>query len=162
MTDSGEYTGQYREPGTSSRTSRGDDVKNVTRRAIDGLWNNGDLNVVDEFYASNYVDHTPQAGLAPNRDGVKKTYNLYHKAFPDLNTQITDLIAEGDRVCAVVRAHGTNQGDLLGMPPTGKNVTLEGCVINRISNGKIVESWEYFDQLGLFRQLGIKQFPAST
>lgn len=162
MTDSGGFNEQYREPSTSSRTSRGDDVKNITRRAIDGLWQNGDLKVVDEFYASNYVDHTPQTGIPPNRDGVKKTYNLYHKAFPDMSTQVRDLLADGDRVCALVTMHGTNQGDLMGLPPTGKSVTLDGCVINRISNGKIVESWEYFDQLGLFQQLGIKQFPSPT
>ncbi len=159
MTDSSGYSGQYQEPGTSSRTSRGDDVKNVARRALDGLWRNGDINSVNEFYAPNYVDHTPQTGVPPNRDGVKKTYSLYHKAFPDLDTKITDLIAEGDRVCALITAHGTNQGDLMGMAPTGKSVTLQGCVINRISDGKIVESWEYFDTLGLFQQLGIKQFP---
>ncbi len=146
MSDSGGYTESYREPSTSGRGTRGDDVKSVARRAIEGLWQNGNLQAVDEFYAPNYVDHTPQTGVSPNRDGVKKTYSLLHKAFPDLNTSVKDLIAEGDRVCALVTAHGTNQGDLMGIPPTGKSMTLEGCVINRISNGKIVESWEFFDQ----------------
>lgn len=161
MTDSGGYTDPYRESGTSSRTSRGDDVKNVVRRVIEGLWQNGSLNAVDELYAPNYVDHTPLTGVSPNRDGVKKTYNLYHKAFPDLSVNMTDLFSDGDRVFALITGRGTHKGDLMGISPTGKNVTLEGCVINRISNGKIVESWEYFDQLGLFRQLGINQIPAS-
>jgi predicted ester cyclase len=76
-------------------------------------------------------------------------------AFPDWRGQILDLFAEGDRVVNRWTGQGTHTMPLMGIPPTGKHVTLEGITIFRVENGKVVEEWSQADQLVLMRQLGV-------
>lgn len=149
--------GRGTEPGTTGRASRSmqDQNKSVVRRAMEEIWGKGNMSALNELYAPIFVDHTPQQGTTPNREGVKQAYNLYHKAFPDFDFTIDSVIAEGDEVCARITFRGTQQGEIAGIPPTGKRVNLTGVEICRVKDGKITESWEFLDQTAMMQQLGM-------
>ena len=116
----------------------------------------GNLGVIDTHYAADYVDHTPSPlrGLRPGREGIRLAFAAFHRAFPDTRHTIEDLIAEGDRVVARIRAEGTHTGDFFGHAPTGKVVSLTGIAIYRIVDGKLAERWAE-QGLGILEQLGI-------
>ncbi|MBI4788259.1 MAG: ester cyclase [Chloroflexi bacterium] len=135
--------------------------KRISRRLIEEGFDKGNLSVVDEVCADNYVNHDAPPGLPPAREGIKAFINMYRTAFPDLRSTIDEQIAEGDRVVTRWSAQGTNKGNLFGMPPTGKRMNISGHVIDRIVGGKIVETWNTFDQLGLMQQLGVIPAAAS-
>lgn len=121
----------------------------------------GDVAVVDEFIGLNYADHNPPPfpGLAPGIKGARQAFVLALAAFSDFHHTIEDQIAEGDKVVTRISAYGTHTGELLGIPPTGKHVTMTGITIHRIANGKLVEHWAQIDALGLLQQLGAVSLP---
>ncbi len=80
---------------------------------------------------------------------------MYRMAYPDTHFAVEDQVAEGDKVATRWTAVGTQQGELMGIPATGKKVTVTGMTINRIVNGMIMESWNNFDALGQLQQLGV-------
>jgi steroid delta-isomerase-like uncharacterized protein len=130
--------------------------KAISRRFIEELWNTGNLSVADEIVAPTYVNHdpaTPDLGKGP--ESAKKEVTLYRTAFPDLRFSIEDLFAADDRVAVRWTGRGTHRGDLNGIAPTGKTVTVLGTSINRIAGGKIMESWVIWDALGMLQQLGV-------
>ena len=132
----------------------------LIQRFVDEVFNRGNLDVVDEIFAPVYVGHT--AGLLEQTlgpEGVKEFVGLYRSAFPDLHTTIEDIVAEGDKVAYRWTAVGTHRGELLGVPPSNNRVELTGITIERIEDGRIVETWNNFDQLGMMRQIGA--MPAS-
>lgn len=128
--------------------------KALARRWMSEGWDKGNLKAVDELMAPNYVDHNPPPGLPANREGAKQAITLFRTAFPDLKNTIEELVAEGDKVVGRVVARGTHRGEFQGIPPTGKQVTIEGIFIGRVAGGKIVETWEQFDAVSLLQQLG--------
>jgi len=89
------------------------------------------------------------------RDGLRQHIIAFRSAFPDLTITVDDLLAEDNKVTARWTARGTHKGTLLGILPTGKEVTTEGISVIRIANGKIAESWVTWDTLGLMQQLGV-------
>lgn len=127
----------------------------VARRIVDEVLNRGNLEVVDELFAPDFRDHTPRPGQGPGREGYKQAITLLRAAFPDLAYTIEDLIAADDKVVLRLSARGTHQGDLMGIPPTGKAVRIVGIVIDRIVDGKLVERWGLGDDLDLLDQLGV-------
>jgi len=92
--------------------------------------------------------------------GVKELIAGYRAAFPDIHVTIEDQIADGDLVVSRWSAKGTHQGELMGIPATGKHATVTGITIDRIADGLIVESWNNWDTLGLMQQLGAIPAPA--
>ena len=140
--------------------------KRISRRVAEEVFSAGNVDVVDELVAENFVNHDPGAppDLPPGREGLKVLARFYKSAFPDAAVKVEDQIAEGDRVVTRYTARGTHQGEFAGMPATGKQVTGTGITIDRIEGGKIVESWNEFNQLGLLQQLGAipEQAPAQT
>jgi predicted ester cyclase len=120
--------------------------------------NRGELDVVDELFAADYVDHS-RPGLPPGPAGAKAFFALARAAFPDLSVTIAETIAEGDRVAVRGALRGTHRGDFMGIPPTGTRVTVSLIDINRIAGGKLVERWANQDDLGLLRQLGVLPAP---
>lgn len=124
------------------------------RRAIEEGWNQGNTAVFDELLAANYVGHDP-SGPIHGPEGFKQFYATYRTAFPDTHLVIEDQIAEGDEVTTRWTATGTHQGPLMGIPPTGKHVTVTGITIARFADGKEVESWFNWDALGMLQQLGV-------
>lgn len=149
------------EPGTTGRSSgtHEEENKNLVRRSLEEIWGKYDVSAIDRFYATNFVDHTPAPGVSPNREGIKKSVNMYGKAFPNSHLTVEDVIAQGDEVAARFTFHGKHSGELQGIAPTGKDVKLMGLTICRVENGKVVESWESMDQLQLLQQIGAAQPP---
>ena len=139
--------------------------KALVNRWFEDIFRKGNLAVVEQIFASNFVNHDPGAppgGWPPGSDGAKAVAAAYREAFPDVHFTIEDQIVEGDMVVTRWTAQGTNTGSLFGMPPTGKPVTVTGVQIDRIAGGKIVETWVNYDGLGMMQQLGIIPAPGQT
>jgi steroid delta-isomerase-like uncharacterized protein len=115
----------------------------------------GNDHIADELVAIDYIDHNPPLpDMALGREGVKQANALLRAAFPDVRHTIEDQIAEGDKVVTRVTAKATFQGAILGIPPNGKVITIEGISIHRIAGGQFVEHWATADNLSLYQQLG--------
>jgi len=130
--------------------------KAIVRCLFAELWNNGKLSVADEIFTPNYEHHdssTPDFGHGPESE--KRRATLYRTAFPDLHLTIEDVIAEGETVMTRWSCRGTHKGDLNGIAPTGKQITVSGVTVARVSNGKIAEGYVNWDALGLMQQLGV-------
>ena len=123
------------------------------RRLILVGFGQGDLAVVDELFAPDFVEH--QEGVRPpNAEGVKGIIAYLRQALPELNYTIEDIAASGDRVWGRLRSRGTHRGPFMGIPPTGNEIAITVIDICRFVNGKIVEHWGVPDQLSLLRQIG--------
>ena len=129
--------------------------KSAARRFIEQGFNQKNLAELDTYFSANLVDHALPPMLPPGREGRKMFYSAFISAFPDIHLHIDDLLAEGDRLVLRWSAHGTQTGELMGIPPTGKQVNMSGIAIDRFENGQSVEHWEVFDQMGLMQQLGV-------
>ena len=131
------------------------DAKTVSRRIFEEVWNNKNLAAIDELMAANYVHHDPQSPKFPDgSEGYKQLVNYYLKAFPDSHFTIDLEIQEGDVAVTHWTVRGTQRGDLPTLPATGKTFSVTGISIARIKGGKLVESWNNWDALGLMQQLG--------
>ncbi len=119
------------------------------------VWGKGNLAVVDELSDENVLNHNPQVPLLKGREAFKQLVLTYRTAFPDLHITIEDQIVEGDKVVIRFTARGTHKGNLMDIPPTGKQMTTSGITVSRVVNGKFVESWTDFDALGMLQQLGV-------
>jgi steroid delta-isomerase-like uncharacterized protein len=137
----------------------GEENKAISRKGIKEAFNKGNLAVVDEIYAANHVNHDAPPNLPNTLGGLKQFIGMYRAAFPDLHTKIDLQIAEGDKVVTRWTATGTNKGSLFGMPATNKSATISGITIERFAGGKIVETWNIYDQLGMMQQLGMVPKP---
>jgi serine phosphatase RsbU (regulator of sigma subunit) len=124
----------------------------IFRRYIEEVWNQTNLEVVDEIF-DRYISHQPDGStLERGPEDVKRFVGEFRSAFPDLRLSIDDQIAEGDKVMIRETARGTHQGELRGMAPTGEEMEIKGIAIFRFSSqGKVVESWDSYDQLSLMR-----------
>ena len=134
--------------------------KAIVRRVNDEVWSEGQLDVIDELIADDFVATivgAPEEIRGPQ--GFREFVVMYRKAFPDLRLTVDEQFAEGETVVTRWTATGTNEGELMGMPPTGKQATTAGININRVSGGKLVEGWGLFDQLGLLQQIGAVPVP---
>jgi steroid delta-isomerase-like uncharacterized protein len=119
-------------------------------------WNARDLDAFDDIVAADAVDHDPQNPFSETHgpEGAKRMAGMYQAAFSDGRFAVEEQIAEGDLVVTRWTATGTNDGELMGMPPTGRWVEVAGITIDRIAGDKIAESWGCFDTLGMMQQLG--------
>lgn len=129
--------------------------KEIVRRLVDEVWANRNLAAVDELVARDYVGHDPaRPGPINGPEGYKESVGVYLSAFPDATITIDDQIAEGDQVLTRWTGRGTHKAELMGIAPTGKQVTVSGLTVSRIANGKVAETWELFDALGMLVQIG--------
>ena len=128
--------------------------KMLARRLFEEVWNNKNLAVLDELVAPHFVFHN-SVQMLYGPEGFKQFATTYHTAFPEAHFTVEDVIAEGDTVALRWSARATHKGELLGIPPTGKQVNVTGITITLISNGKSVESWGEFDALGMLQQIGV-------
>jgi predicted ester cyclase len=127
-------------------------------RVLVELWGEGRLAVADELYAPDYVDHVgrgPEASRVIGPEGIKQAVTLFRTALPNLHYTVEAQLAEDELVLSRFSATGTQTGEYLGKAPTGRQVTYTGMDLNRILNGKIVESWVNYDALALLQQLGL-------
>ena len=130
------------------------------RRLYEEIFNKKNLVSIDDYFAPTVIDHSLPPGVPGGIEGVRLTIAMFLGAFPDLHLTLEDLIAEGEQVVAHWTLCGTHQGASLGMPPTGKQVTMPGISILRLESGMAVETWVIFDQLGMLQQLGLAPAPA--
>ncbi len=129
--------------------------KVLMSRFLEEVFNKKNLAAIDEFIAPNQVDHTLPPFLPTTPEGTKRAIDMFLKAFPDVHLTVEDMIAEGDKVVTRYTSHGSQKGAFMGIPPTGKQMTVSSIVIARIVDGKIVEEWGLDDQMGMLQQLGI-------
>jgi len=120
----------------------------------EGVINQKNLRLVGELCTTTHVYHNPPTTLH-GREEFKQLLSLYTTAFPDARLSVEDQLAEGDQVVIRYTFRGTHQADLIGIPPTGKQVTVTGMIITRIVNGTFEEGWLNFDALGMLQQLGV-------
>jgi steroid delta-isomerase-like uncharacterized protein len=131
--------------------------KAVVRRFYEE-WNKQNLSIVEELVAPHWVCH----GAPPFSPDPKQMLTALWTAFPDARIAVEDLMAEGDKVVSRLTMRGTHRGDLMGIPPTGQQASLTGIEIDRIEDGKIVETWVSRDDLGFLQQLGVIPQMAQT
>ncbi len=130
----------------------------VASRWYEEVFNAGNVALIDELFAPDFVDHDPSNPL-PGLEGVRQLVSMYRGAFPDLHLTIEDEITEGDRIVTRFTGRGTHRGLLMGIPPSGKRVTITAIDILRFENGRIAEHWGNQDLLGMMRQLGVIPAP---
>ena len=127
--------------------------KEVVRRFVDEYQTAGDEAAFTELLHPDVVDRSRPEGIAAGAEGVRQQFDAFRAAFPDFRATIHDQIAEGDKVVTRKVFRGTHRGDLMGIPPTGREVEIEVIDIVRVQDGRIVEHWNVVDRLGLLRQL---------
>jgi len=132
--------------------------KALIRRLFEA-YNKQNLDVLDELFVPEYVDHVLQLR---SLESFKQFSTKFYKGFPDTHSTIEDIIAEGDKVWTRFTVTGIHKGEYRGVPPTGKEIVIRCVDIYRIVDGKIVESWSIYDTLDFYKQLDVinyKGFP---
>ena len=128
--------------------------KALIRRWIEEV-QKGNLDIMDEVLASDFVDHSLLPGQRPDREGYKQGLSEDRDAFHNLKITVEDQIAEGDKVMTRYRWRGThNRGRFRDVPPTGREIEATAIVVHRIVGGKVKEEWSASDTLEMLRQLG--------
>lgn len=128
------------------------------REALDA----GDLDGAFAVFAPNAVVHMGSAPEPLSMEGFKQMGQLLLGAFTGSTSTVEDMIAEGDKVVSRLTFRGAHTGDLMGIPPTGKSVTMSEIIIDRLADGQIVESWRLFDQMAMMQQLGLIPAPEQS
>ena len=131
--------------------------QDLIRRWFEEVWNKGREDAIDEMFAADGVAH----GLTEEGDKTlrgpeqfKPFHRTFRSAFPDLEVVVEDTIAEGDKLAARCTVRGKHQSDSLGFAATGLSTDFTGITIVRIERGKIVEAWNNFDFMRMYKQLG--------
>lgn len=134
-----------------------EEVKKEFIKAIKDGWENGNLNSWDRFYAQDCLFHKPPFPDIESLEGAKLSAKDSISAYSEIKVEIFDIVAESNMTAwrSTWQATHTGQSSSLPVPPTGKRVTLQSCLINRWEGDKIVEEWECSDYLGLLQQLGL-------
>ncbi|HEY6396358.1 MAG TPA: ester cyclase [Solirubrobacteraceae bacterium] len=134
------------------------DLAEASRRLLEETFNEGKLELIDQLVAPGAINHDPATpprmrGLSgPER--FKRTVTMYRAAFPDVRITVDDVIAADDKVVVRWHSEGTHRGALEGLAPTGAHGSVTGIAIDQWKDGKVVEAWTEWDNLGLARQLG--------
>ena len=131
------------------------DNKLIIQRLFNEVLNKGNLTILEEIIAEEYIDHNPSSNFTPGAEGIKLKVRSLRDAFPDIMFVLEDLIAEGMLVAARYHWRGTHKGPFANILPTDNLVEVTGMDLYRIENGKIIEHWHNIDELGLLHQLGV-------
>ena len=135
--------------------------KKVLARFWEEVWDKGDLDVVDEIFSPDFIDHGLAPGLSKQGpEGAKEAVSQFRNAMPDLYLTCNMMIAEGDKVLSLWESGGTQTGPLASargtIPPTNNKGIVRGMTLNQLTDdGKIVAAWDNFDILGMLQQLGV-------
>src|SRR6266851_4421363 len=131
-----------------------DDNLALVRNMEEDLFNHRDLSAVDRYVSPAYTLRTAEEGAPSGREAIKAYIAAYLNGFPDLHISIDQLLAVGDKVVGVFTFTGTHEGDLFGVTPTGRTISVRQIAIYRLEGGQVVDEWEISDQLGLMQQIG--------
>ncbi len=131
--------------------------KETVRRIPEEITTLGKLELIDELFAPDFVDHSfsPALGLAAGREGIRQYINMVRTGFPDVDLKVQQIVAEGEMVAARSVGRGTHTGEFMGIAPTGNQVTWTETHIVRMVNGQVTEHWADADRLGMMQQLGV-------
>ena len=125
-------------------------------------WNKGNIGLYDELVTEDFVDHRAAVpGIPDGREGFKLMNAMLHAAFP-VQVELLNIVAEDDKVAAVWRSTGTHEGELWGIPATGKHVDFTATVLYHVRDGRLSEGWITRDDLGMMRQIGVIPPPDSA
>jgi steroid delta-isomerase-like uncharacterized protein len=133
----------------------GEERKALVRRTINEVVNKGNLAPVDGFFAANYVFHSADGTQLNGAAQFKQFITMLRGAFPDIQYNVDDIACDGDLVAVRASFTGTNTGSLRGMPPTGKKVIMQEALFYRMQGDKVVEEWQFINQMALLQQLGM-------
>lgn len=139
-------------------TQQAEANKRIARRVPEDMATEGDIDIVDELYAADAVEHNP-FGDHEGRAAIRATFEQVRTAFPDMAAEVTDVVAEGDTVAMRISLRGTHEGPLGDADATGKRFEAENAVFTRIEDGKIAERWVYPEMLSMLDQLGLVDSP---
>jgi steroid delta-isomerase-like uncharacterized protein len=128
--------------------------KNIVRRYQE-IYNSNDLEALSEVVSEDLLTPKIMPGIPAGIEGAKTAHQIMLAGFPDYQTAIDDLIAEGDKVAVRITMSGTHTGSFMGIPPTGKRISFTGMYVARVDDGKIVEHWGEEDSVSLLQQLGV-------
>ena len=128
-------------------------AKAVVRRNTEEVQGHGKFDVFEELFADDFVDHTPQPNMTPDKDGARSLYRNLRAAFPDFHAEIHWQAADGELVTTYKTYFGTHQGAFLGIAPTGRKIHFETVDAMRVHNGKITEHWGVANLYSLIQQL---------
>jgi len=129
--------------------------KSIVRRWVEEGWNKRNTALIDELYTPNFYQHETGPETVTSREALKPFVAGYLSAIPDMQFTIDDLVAEGDRVVWRFKATGHQNGPLMGVPASGKEVAVTGIIIFRFEGSRMAEAWLNLDVLGMLQQLGI-------
>jgi len=132
-----------------------DSNRDLVNRMIEEIQNNKRLELCDELFAENFINHTPPPNIPNDRDGIRRLFAMTHTAFPDGRIVVADQISDANKVWTRKTFSGTHTGAFGTIPPTGKLITYEVMDILEIENGKMTQHWSVVDRLNLFQQLGV-------
>lgn len=135
--------------------------KELVRRYYE-IFQEEDFDALEEVLASDYTVHSVPGfaeGKLTGRDAIEGYLREYLQAFPDLTATIEEVVAEGDMVAYRATITATHEGEFMGIPPTGEEVSVDGEGFFRIEDGKLAEAWPLMDTLGMMQQLGVIETP---
>jgi steroid delta-isomerase-like uncharacterized protein len=135
--------------------------KKIVTSFIDRLFSQGDLTALDEYLSQDFVNHDPPFGASADREGMRAAASTFRAALPDWHSELHLLVAEDDLVAEVFTASGTHRGEMMGVAPTGQEVSLRGINVFRVRDGRISERWGRLDDLGFLQQLGLAPRPGA-
>jgi len=142
----------------AAATTGPSDLAEASRRLLEESFNEGKVELIDQLVAPDAVNHDPATPAAMRSlrgpEVLKRTVGMYREAFPDVQITVDDIIAAGDKVVLRWHSEGTHRGELAGLAPTGARGSVTGISIDLWKDGKVVEAWAEWDNLGLARQLG--------
>ncbi len=129
-------------------------TKEIIRRVSEELYGEGRLELVDELFAEDYVNHDPPQGFGRGRDDVREFIRTIHAGLSDVKSTATNILVDGNEGAVRWTVTAVHSGELFGIPPTNRQLNHSGICIYRIENGRVVEEWQQRDDLGLLQQLG--------
>lgn len=129
--------------------------KTQQRRVYEDVINKGDYDLIPEIISPDYVFHNPLGIEAKGPEGFKQMVTMMRHAFPDIHCTVDEMVGEGDNTATRATLTCTFQGDMMGIPPTGKHAEVSGFLITHWKDGKEVEAWESLDTMSFYQQLGI-------
>jgi steroid delta-isomerase-like uncharacterized protein len=135
-----------------------DQNKEIVQRIFNEFWRAGNAGVLDQLLARDVTNHElskePVSGRNEYKEWATGFRNSTGTGFPDLDITMDALIAEGDLVAKRWTFRGTHSAEYMGIPASGKRVTMVGCTFYRIQGGQVRETWWSYDVLGMLQQLG--------
>lgn len=134
---------------------RSESIATPAHLMLQEVWTKGDLALIDELVTEDYVEYDP-ALPEPirGRDALKETIGTFRDGAPDLTKSVDETYVDGETVIVTYTATGTHEGEIMGVPPTGRSIEAEGVFVYRVEDDKLAEGTDMWDAFGLLQQIG--------